>query len=208
MKTQRNIKAFTLVELLTALLVTSILLSAMATLAYAMSSATRTSDDTAIKQAQLRHTTLRLGELIRTSRMICAAPGNDLAVWTSDNNDDGLVNVDELVYIERGGALDSVSLCQFPAGATALVDFGSLTLTATKTQLLADYEETILPLLPTCRNVQFIIDVNPPDTRRVTISFDLTENQADHRYEVTATLRAWAGNLLNDSGDALIGDDD
>jgi prepilin-type N-terminal cleavage/methylation domain-containing protein len=208
MKTERNNKAFTLVELLTALVVTSILLSAVATLAYAMTSATRTSDDTVIKQARLRTATLHLGELIRTSRMICAAPGNDLAVWTSDENDDGLVNVNELVYIERGDTLEDLSLCRFPAAATDVVDFGSLALTATKTQLLTNHDETVLTLLPACKNAQFALDVNPPDTRRVTVSFELTENGSDNRYEVTATLRAWAGNLLNDTGDALISDDD
>jgi hypothetical protein len=161
-----------------------------------------------IKQAQLRLATLRLGELIRTSRMICAAPGNDLAVWTADDNDDGLVNVNELVYVERSDALDSLGVCRFPEGATAVVDFGSLTLTATKTQLLADYEEIVLPLLPVCQNVQFAVDADPPYTRQLGVSFDLTENETAHPYEVTATLRAWAGNLLNDSGDALVSDDD
>ena len=38
-------------------------------------------DDTIRAQMQLRYTTLRISELIRTSKLVCAAPGNDLVLW-------------------------------------------------------------------------------------------------------------------------------
>ena len=49
-----NGKGFTLVELLVALMVTSIILAAVATLAFAMGSVKDSTDDTSSKQAQLR----------------------------------------------------------------------------------------------------------------------------------------------------------
>ena len=116
MKTTRYMKAFTLVELLVTMVVTGILLSAVATLAFAMSSASRSSDDTILNEAQLRQTRLRIGELVRTCKLICAAPGNDLAIWQADTNNDGQINVGELVYIERGDGLNTLQLCQFSAG--------------------------------------------------------------------------------------------
>lgn len=208
MKTTRSITGLTLVELLVALIVTAILLSAVATLAFALNSASQASDDTVFKQAQLRHATLRVSELVRSCRLICAAPGNDLVIWRADENGDGQINITELVYLERGDSLNTLQLCQFTSTVDPNVAFGSLGLSATKTQLIASYDETYTPLIPQCKNVQFALDSAPPFTQLLTISFDLTENGTDHRYAVDVALRGWAGNLLNATGDALVADDD
>jgi prepilin-type N-terminal cleavage/methylation domain-containing protein len=210
MKTMRNMKAFTLVELLTALVITSIILSAVATLAFAMSSASRSSGDTAVKEAQLRQTRLRIVELVHHCKLICAAPGNDLAVWQADANNDGKINVGELVYIERGDNLDTLELCQFPPAATDPVALQSLALATMKAFLVSKYTASYARLIPACTNVQFHWDPNtpPPFTRRVAISFDLGENGAVHPFEVNVALRAWAGNLLSSDGTTLVGDDD
>jgi len=102
MRNTRCENGFTLVELLVALVVTSIILAAVATLTYALGSANETSDDTSEKQAQVRYATLRISELIRYCKLICAAPGDDLAVWRADDNADGEINPQELVYLEMG----------------------------------------------------------------------------------------------------------
>jgi prepilin-type N-terminal cleavage/methylation domain-containing protein len=208
MKTMSNTKAFTLVELLTALVVTGVLLSAVATLAFAMSSASRASDDTVLKEAELRQARLRVAELVRHCKLICAAPGNDLAVWQADANGDGKINVGELVYIERGDNRDTLRLCQFAAGQKDSYSLPSLTLATMKAWLVSKYAETYANLIPVCQNVQFSLDTAPPYTRRVTVSFGLSENGATHPYEIDVTLRAWAGNLLNDAGTDLVGSDD
>ncbi len=208
MKTTRNKKAFTLVELLITMVVTGILLSAVATLAFAMSSASRSSDDTILNEALLRQTRLRIGELIRTCKLICAAPGNDLAIWQADTNDDGQINVSELVYIERGAGLNTLQLCQFSIGQNDPVELSALASAATKADLVSTYAETHVRLIPTCQNVQFGLDTAPPRTRRVTVSFDLGEEGAAHPYDVSVTLRAWAGHLLSADGTTLVSDDD
>jgi prepilin-type N-terminal cleavage/methylation domain-containing protein len=208
MNTTRHIRAFTLAELLVTLVVTSILLLAVATLAFAMSSATRDSDDTTFKEAQLRQTRLRVGELISHCKLICAAPGNDLAVWQADSNSDGQINVGELAYIERGDGLNTLRLCQFPAAEAEVVTLESLTQATTKETLISKYVETYALLIPACGNVQFHLDAVPPFTRRVTISFNLAENGVAHPHEVTVGLRAWAGNLLSTDGTTLVSDDD
>ena len=96
--------AFTLVELLVALMVMSIILSAVAALAFAMGSANDASDDTSQKQAQLRYATMRISELIRQCRLICATLDDDVVVWKSDYNDDNTIDVNELAYIETGSS--------------------------------------------------------------------------------------------------------
>lgn len=208
MKTTRHMRAFTLVELLVTLVVTSIILLAVTTLAFAMSSATRASDDTSLKEGQLRQARLRIGELIRNCKLICAAPGNDLVVWQADPNNDGGINVRELVYIERGDDLNTLRLCQFSPAAGDTVTLQSLAAAMTKEFLVSQYAGTYATLIPVCEDVQFHVDATPPFTRRVTISFRLIENGTAHPYEVSMALRGWAGNLLNDAGDAIVGDDD
>src|SRR3972149_4536193 len=108
-----NYRGFTLAELLVALMVTSIVLAAVATLAFALGAAYETSDDISQKQAQVRFATLRISELIRNCKLICGASGDDLAIWRADDNDDGQINISELVYIEMGPSGEHLQLCEF-----------------------------------------------------------------------------------------------
>lgn len=101
--TKQNHNAFTLVELLMALVVTAVILTAVITLAFAVGVANDSSNDMAQKQAQLRYATLRISELIKHCRLICGTPGNDMVVWKADYNNDGKINPGELIYIELGG---------------------------------------------------------------------------------------------------------
>jgi len=203
-----NTKAFTLVELLVTLIVTGILLSALATLAFALSSATAIESNVALMQSQLRHGTLRLGELIRHCRLLCAIEGNALAIWEADDNGDGAINVNELVYLETDTNGDGLQLCWFSSVSNPQVIFSSGSLSETKAELTASHDEHYIPLIPDCHNVQLAFDSNPPLTQRLTVSFDLTENDSVHPYQIDVTLCAWAGHLLNAAGDGIVSDDD
>ncbi len=203
-----NNKAFTLAELLITLIVTGILLSALATLAFALSSATATESDVARMQSQFRHGTLRLQDVIRHCRLICALNGDGLAIWTADGNGDGRINVSELVYLEIGSDGDGLQLCWFSSIYDAQVAFSSGALSETKAALIDGNIEHYIPLIPDCQNVQLLLDSNPPLTRRVTVAFDLTEDGRVHHYQVDTTLRAWAGHLLDAAGTELVADDD
>ncbi len=218
MRRAGDIKGFTLVELLVALVVTSVILSAVATLAFAMSTASHASGDTAAKQAQLRASVLRLQELVRNCRLICAAPDTDLAIWTTDDGDN-LIDVNELVYVERGASRDTLRLCRFSSSDNSVIGLSGLGLSQTKAQLIAGYSESYVNLIPACSNVLFsFYDTNgvpltvPGDpvttAKRVTISLDLDEGDSIHHYEIDTTLRARAGYLLSPDGTALVSDDD
>jgi type II secretory pathway pseudopilin PulG len=200
--------AFTIVELLVALVVTSVVLSAIAALAFAMGTATRSSEDVAFAQTEVRTATLRLVELIRNCRMICAAPGNDLVVWKSDDNGDERINLNELVYIESGSAHSVLQLGQFSAPSNPQVAFTSLSLAATKSSLAATYGQTDVTLIRSCSNLQFTWDQAPPLTRRLVVSFDLTEDSAVHHYQVDVAVLGSAANLLNATATDLVTDDD
>ena len=106
-------RGFTLVELLVALMVSSIVLAAVATLSYALGNVNDTADDTALKQAQLRYTTLRISALVRNCKLIAAVEADDLVVWRSDDNGDDRVNISELVYIETSEERNFIKLAEF-----------------------------------------------------------------------------------------------
>jgi prepilin-type N-terminal cleavage/methylation domain-containing protein len=207
---QKNEKktGFTLIELLVTLVVTSIILSAVATLAYAMTSASRTAEDVAASQAQVRTATVHVLNLIQNCRMICAAPGDDLAVWEADKNGDGQVNVNELVYLERGADHDVLKLGRFPKSSSDAVAFSSLSGTTTKGDLATGYGLTDPNLIRSCRNVEFAWDQAPPLTRRLAVSFDLTEGGVAHHYEIVAAMLGSAAHLLNADATDLVTDDD
>jgi prepilin-type N-terminal cleavage/methylation domain-containing protein len=208
MHSDHNRKAFTLAELLVTLVVTGILLSALATLAFAFSSATYMENGTVLAQAQLRHGTLRLQELVWNCRLICAVEGNALAIWQADDNHDGQINVNELVYLDRGNAGDTLELCWFSSTGNPHVTFSSGTLSMAKSELVSGHNGTYTPLIPDAQNVQFTFDAAPPLTQRLTASFEMTENGSIRYYHIDIALRAWAGHLLNQAGDTLVSDDD
>lgn len=197
---------FTLVELLVALAVTSIVLTAVAALAFAVGAANDATDDTIQKQAGVRSTTLRILELVRHCKLVCGTPGNDLAIWRADDNGDGGININELVYIERGANADYLRLCEFPSS-----DASPVTLSEIETVLPTDYDVTYVRLIPQCSNVEFLFDASPPRTKLLSISFDLTENDVARQYQINAVLLGWAGNLLNEDEDGsveIVPDDD
>jgi hypothetical protein len=71
----------------------------------------------------------------------------------------------------------------------------------------SSYDVTYVQLIPQCSDVQFSLDVIPPNSRFVSIAFDVLENDIVRRYQINAVLRGWAGNLLDGSGN-LVSDDD
>lgn len=203
MRDTRYWEAFTLVELLVALVVSSLILTTVATLAFALSRANDATDDTSRKQAEVRYATLRISELIRQCKLICGTPGGELAVWRADDNSDRQINVNELVYIERGTDKKCLRLCEFPASDTSVVP-----LAAVATLSPGGYSARRVTLMPQCSNVEFLVDVAPPRTRFVSISFNLAEDGAIHHYQINSAVRGWAGNLLSADGQSVVTDDD
>ncbi len=207
----RTKRGFTLVELLVALMVTSIVLAAVATLAYSLGAINDSSGDTAVKQAQIRFATLRISELIRQCRLICGLPGGDLAIWRADDNNNSQINLNELVYIERGAGRNYLRICGISSVDNPVIVLGSIDTLASQWWLAYSGSISYTPLIPQCSNVEFIFDepALPPTQRKfVSISFDIVEEGSSRRYQVNAALRCRAGNLLDSSGTAIVSDDD
>ncbi len=203
-----NCKGFTLVELLVALVVTSIILAAVATLAFALSTANDITDNTSQTQAHVRYATLRISELIRHCKLICGMSGDDLAVWRADDNGNGQINPQELLYIEMGTGRDYVQLLDFPSAGDWRITLSSILSGTAKQELILICDERQTRLVPVCSNAQIVLDSSPPWCRSVSLSFDLVENGAVRQYQISAALHGFSGNLLDDSGEVINSDDD
>lgn len=208
--------SFTLVELLVALIVSSIILAAVATLAFAMSSANDATDDTSSKQAQVRFATLRISELIRQCKLICNASVSEMAIWKTDDGDNR-IDLNELVFIQIQSdpvAEGYLRLClyEFPStysGEKSLADIATLS--------PADYGIEPVTIISECNDVQFnfydsnsVLITSSPWTRTkfISIEFKILENGVEHQYQINNVLRCWAGNLLNSTGTSIVSDDD
>ncbi|MBP7049534.1 MAG: prepilin-type N-terminal cleavage/methylation domain-containing protein [Phycisphaerae bacterium] len=204
----RRARAFTFVELMVALVVTSVILSAVATLAFAMSRASTVGDDYAGTQAQIRHATIYLSDLVARCRLICAVPGNDLVVWRADDNDDGRINANELVYIERGDDWRYLHLSTPPSSDSSEVSLPDLSLTTAKAGLLGTNSGTSISLIADCNNVEFGYDQAPPATEVLVITFGFEEEGRIRPYEIVTAARCRAKHLLNEAGNDLVSTDD
>ena len=172
---------FTLAELLVAMVITGIILTAAATLAFAMSSSGSATEDISFKQAQIRFASLRLTELIHRCRLVYSynAGAGSVVLW-QDSNRDNAVGANELVTLDAGASRNYIRV----------------------------QEPGIDPyfVIPKCSNVQFSFDYTPPRSKSLNISYQMTENGIVHQYRLNISLRSWAGNLLN--GSTIVSDDD
>jgi len=203
-------RAFTLVELLVALMVSSLILTVVLTLAFATTTVIDSSDDTAKKQAQVRYTTLTISELIKQCKLVCGTTGNDLAIWKSDDNGNGKIDITELVYIETGNNGDYIQLLDFlskPDWLNLYVQPHYTQISWFKSVLIWYCQERYIALVEQCRNAQILLDVEPPETEFVSISFNMEENGISHQYQISASLRTRAGHLLDSYG-RIVSDDD
>ena len=202
---------FTLVELLVALMVSAITLTAVATLAFAMGSANDSSDDTSQKQAQVRFTTVKVSELIRHCKLVVLATPDEIALWRADDNGNNSINLEELVYIDSGANRDYLRLTEFVSMNNPVLPLSQIKPLQFIWWESMGGEARFTDIIPVCSNVQFYFDASvavPTHIKLINISFDIFENGASHNYQITASLRNWAGNLLNPAGDMIVSDDD
>jgi len=216
---------FTIVELLMAMVVMSIVLAAVAGMASAVSNANRETKDMGEKQAEIRYTTMRLTELIKNASFIVplTTPRAGFCVWT-DSDEDGLPDAIELTYVEIIIDLANVNVL-FPVeggikiksvgeSIIKILVFADLDKTFTISEIESGSARTDCLLLATrtrtiiiseCTDAKINIDIN----RRLTsLKFIVTEADVDSQYEIAATRRCSAEHLLNDSWELKAGTDD
>ena len=202
-------KGMTLIELMVALMVASIVLAAIASLAFAMGTANDSSNLLSKTQAQIRFTTVRLSDLIRHSRLVCV-PNNsdDLAIWQGDFDGDNQMDPNELVYIEAGAGRNYIKLLEFPNASGSSVSLSDIQSGSAKQALINSYSERQVALIPLCSNVQFYPAAITAESDLVSILFEVADDEGSHQYQITATLASQAANLIDDAATSIISDDD
>jgi prepilin-type N-terminal cleavage/methylation domain-containing protein len=205
------LQGFTIIELLIAMSVTGIVLAAAATLAYAMSTAYDSGSDISMKQSVVRYASLRLSNIIRNSRLVCASSPEYVVLWLTDNNRDNKINVSEIAYLETTKSKNSLRLLQFSPAHTAddaVLSLKALRTNTTKSQLTAKYPALTTMLIPDCENIQIHLNVAPPDTTFINIIFNIRQDRELRTYEIGTALRCRAGNLIDGSDEIVPLDDD
>jgi prepilin-type N-terminal cleavage/methylation domain-containing protein len=205
-----HFNGFSLVELIIALMVMSIVLTAVVTLSYALSSAYDSTGDIGEKQAQVRYTNMRINELIRHSKLVCARFYGDLVIWRADDNGDNQINVSEIVYIETGFGGSYIRLLQFTpnAGDDRNISLSLVQWSYLKSVLSSRYPQTRTTLIEKCDGIKIVLDDYPPYTKLVNITFNIEEHNQVRTYQISTNLRCWAGHLIKTSSELVPQDDD
>jgi type II secretory pathway pseudopilin PulG len=201
---------FTVAELILGLSVMAIVLAAAATLAFAMGSANSVTSKMSERQAHLRFANMRIGELIRTSRLVFEYEDQDdvLVFWVEDKNNNGKINGDEVAFLYAGNHSvednnpTSVEIVEFPGQAMRVPEFGSLN-NIDVSKLYDNTEERVTELIADCSNVTVSLDVSG---KFVTVEFDLKDSGSTKTYQICGVVRAMAG--FDWTGYFEYGDDD
>lgn len=219
-KNKFNRGGFTLAELLVSLMVMAIILTAVATLASAMDLANEATKDIGEKQAQIRLATVRISELIRNCKLVLGLQDNRLAIWRKDDNGDSKMNPSELTFIEIGSGRDYIRMMEYDtAGSppwfetscyTDLHGFWDGYASAHEWLGSNGGRENYVAMVSECSNVRYALDTAPPNTKRVTILFEVEEDSAFKTYQISTSLRGRSVNLINPAnpGSLIWPDDD
>ena len=203
----KRLRAFTLAEMLVALMVTGIILTAVVTLADAMATANEIASDLSEEQARARYAMLRISDLIRHCKLVCAQHGNTVAIWRADDNDDKQINVNELVYLDKGSGSVYLQVCEFTGGNSSPVPISGVGPLPSQWWLAYGAEAKYTMIIPQCDYVQFTPNTAPPYSSIISVYFHLYESGIFQQYETVVALRCRAVNLLNGSGE-IVSDDD
>jgi prepilin-type N-terminal cleavage/methylation domain-containing protein len=208
---QDKCRGFTLVELLMAVWVMSIILAAVATLSFALGSANDAADNTSEIYSRIRYTTVRVSELARSGKLICSNSGTSVAIWRADDNGDSRINPGEIVYLEAGNGNNCINIVTFlgtGAAASSALTLADIAGGQARTWLAANTQANSITLINNCSTVSFTTDQTPPFAKQLNIFFGINQNGSVKNYQITDKLRCYADYLLDDSGQIKPMDDD
>lgn len=199
-------KGFTLAECVLSLMVVGIILTAAATLAFAMNSAEKVTDKMGESQTYIRYATMRVSELIRGSSMVFATSHlhDGISIWTDDNGD-GRIDTAELVYVEYDAANNELGIVTYPdsSGAVTVDDVGS---GLARSDLDSGGTRNYTGIVFNCTAVSF--PAGNPVGDLVSIQLTVEEDGVSKQYQIAARRIVSMDYLLDVSGELRNGDDD
>lgn len=215
-KNSLNKHGFTLAELIIGMAVTAIIVGGALGMLLAMSDAHAFGTERSYQQARVRAAMVRLPEIIKHSKLVSAVTDSHIALWVNDSDNDNLMDITEIAYIDKntdGSGLRLIEFTSCPewlnswaAGLTS--PFTYLVDPASKDYLMSNCVVRQAVFLTNCYNVTFLADKAAPYTESVAVSFKLAEGSTLRDYELRVTLQGIAANLISSTGTALRTDDD
>jgi hypothetical protein len=127
-KTFKRCAAFTFVELCMGLLVTTLVLGALASFALAMASAWKHAEQSRSLNIRGQQTVLRLADMLHTAKLLGPSHSGSLnnpltgaavIFWTQDSNGDGLIQGNEVAMIEHDTTSNRLVLYSGTAAETS-----------------------------------------------------------------------------------------
>jgi len=99
-KVMNNSVGFTLVELLSSLLILTLIGAVIVSVSAALSNAQAHTDSLTEAIQSGRSGMMQLGIILRKSKLVTAANINEMVLWSNDTNDDKQINVDEIILVQ------------------------------------------------------------------------------------------------------------
>jgi type II secretory pathway pseudopilin PulG len=129
-------RAFTLVELQVALVVTGIILAAVVSLSFALNAAQGATEDLGQKQAVLRHADARVRRLIQQSNTVLVASPEKIQLWQDDDADGDPNEPEEYSLVQKSAdgtvlqlyTLDRAAQTGWASLATSITDWFTIRL--------------------------------------------------------------------------------
>jgi prepilin-type N-terminal cleavage/methylation domain-containing protein len=191
---RRHQGGFTLLELVMGMLISGIILLAVATLSFALGRGQEVTDLMINHQAVIRSASVRIPELVHNGLAVWMANDGDLVIWTGDANGNRRIEVSELAYlmINTTGKRIELMTC---AGLDTPVTAAEIVSGAAESIITASSFKTVTPLVSNCTNMQFLMQ----GYKYVIIRFNLTAETGSRDYQICARVRAdisdWMGTL-------------
>lgn len=197
----------TIVELLLALVITSIIGLAGAGVVFAVSHAQRRSDACAENLQAGRAGLGRMQSLIRCARLVTACDEQSLVLWVQDDQELGVINADEVVVLRYDEQAAQVTATQvrFPdslgeATRTLLntqLSVGSLTDADSSVACAGNANYRVERVVATdVQSLRFLVDEAPPNTWTVTIDAVFGAGEEGFALVTATSLRSPATDCL------------
>ncbi|MHC4985541.1 MAG: hypothetical protein ACYTFO_05225 [Planctomycetota bacterium] len=196
----------TLVELTIGMSVMSVIGLTIAGVSMALANACQTADDYYQSVQTGRVTTLRMGNLLRSARLVTDASDSALLVWHGDPNDNRDINISELTLISHDTTSQKLLLyrIEFPANwreyrrtlFDGLVPLGTARLNRWPYLWYHRLwgQTSILAENVTAFEVQ--VDASPPRTQRVSVQMTIQRDGRPYSTRNTTVLRdSWTDRL-------------
>ena len=198
----RRRKGFTLVEILLAVVITSVVGLCVVTVTGAMFSAIEASNDSYGCVQTGRVLTLRLSKAVRCAQLITdvSDDGTAMMIWESDDNGDREINLTELLIIRWNSQANQLvqETIEFPENwSQAVIDALNVNVPVSQATLgssvLISYYGTygeISPLADGITAFSIQTDVAPPMTEVLGVRMSIARKDQEMTTRRTATLRA------------------